>query len=81
MNNNPDNLLRFPDDEEDKEQTEQSDTNEVIKESNFYRIIELNQLERNFEGKIVDPRTREPVRRGSPEWRELARRNMLPRNQ
>lgn len=36
---------------------------------------------RNLEGQVVDPSTNEPVRRGSPEWQELAERNMLPLDQ
>jgi hypothetical protein len=40
-----------------------------------------NELTRNLIGQVVNPRTNEPVREGSPEWQELARRNMLPRNQ
>ena len=40
-----------------------------------------SELTRNSKGQVVNPRTNEPVREGSPEWQELARRNMLPRNQ
>ncbi|HLD70815.1 MAG TPA: hypothetical protein VI937_02945 [Negativicutes bacterium] len=36
---------------------------------------------RNRDGQIVDPRTNAPVRKGSPEWQKLAKRNRLPLDQ
>jgi hypothetical protein len=39
------------------------------------------EFQRNLDGQYVDPNTKEPIRRGSPEWQELARQNKLPRNQ
>ena len=36
------------------------------------------QLTRNLDGQVVNPRTNEPIRRGSREDQELGRRNMRP---
>jgi hypothetical protein len=45
------------------------------------RNLMPRELTRNLNGQVVNPKTNEPVRRGSPEWQELAKRNMLPLDQ
>ena len=47
----------------------------------YQRDLMQEPYVRNQDGQIVDSRTSEPVRKGSPEWQELAKKNKLPLNQ